>query len=112
MKTEIITYLIIILVFIGMGLGFGYIRNQARATVTDTVLRSERVVDSGGKSSRYLIYGKKETYEDTDSLWFWKWNSSDIYGSIQVGQKCEFLVVGWRVPFLSWYRNIITANCK
>lgn len=76
--------------------------------VTDKVLKTERVVDSDGKGSRYLVYGAKETYEDSDSLVFFKFNSSDVYGQIEQGHTYQFKVYGWRIPFLSSYRNIIS----
>lgn len=75
----------------------------------------ERVVTSGsaGKTdSKYLIFTDKEVFENTDSLLAFKFNSSDLYGKIHKGQTCEFKVVGFRVPFLSMYRNILEAKCQ
>jgi cytosine/adenosine deaminase-related metal-dependent hydrolase len=36
-----------------------------------------------------------------------KFNSSDIYGSIEVGKKYTFVIVGERSGFLSMYPNIV-----
>lgn len=78
-----------------------------RETVIDKVLKTDRVVGQTGKSSQYLIFGKHETYSDHDTIAYWKWNSSDLYGAIEPGHTYKFTVYGWRVPFLSLYRNIV-----
>ena len=77
-------------------------------TVTFTVTDKERV--NGYESSRYLVFTEDEVFQNTDSLLMWKFSSSDLYGSLEVGTTYEALVTGWRVPFLSWYRNIVTVE--
>jgi len=73
------------------------------------VTDKERVVKGSGDSvsSKYLIYTTGETFENTDCLARFKFNSSDIYGSINAGQTYKVVVYGWRVPFMSSYRNIV-----
>ena len=75
------------------------------ATITD----KERVVTGSGEntSSKYLIFTDVETFENSDSLWYLKFNSSDLYGKVQVGYTYKFKVYGWRIPFMSSYRNIV-----
>jgi len=74
----------------------------------------ERIVTGSGdkQESKYLIFTDQETFENVDSLLGWKFNSSDVYGSIIEGSTCEFVVTGWRIPILSWYRNILSASCS
>ena len=76
--------------------------------VTATVTSKESV--ARGKGHKYLIFTEGETFENTDSLAFWKFNSSDIYGRIKAGKRYRFKVRGWRVPMFSWYRNILDAE--
>lgn len=77
------------------------------------VIEKERVVTGSGDNiqSRYLIFTEQEVFENTDSMLYLKFNSSDIYGRIKRGDVCSFQVYGWRVPFLSMYRNIVSADC-
>lgn len=49
-------------------------------------------------------------YENEDAWFFLKWNSGDILRDLNVGERYSFHVYGWRVPFLSWYPNIISAT--
>jgi len=50
--------------------------------------------------------GEKEIFENSDSLFQWKWNSSDFQQELEIGKTYTFKVYGYRVPFLSWFRNI------
>jgi hypothetical protein len=84
-------------------------------TVTGvTVTGKERITTGSGQSmeSKYLIFTDRETFENVDSVLGWKFNSSDVYGRIAAGQVCTFDVAGFRIPILSMYRNILTADCS
>ena len=75
-----------------------------------TVTDKERVVD--GESSSYLVFTEDEqgnvmVFENTDNLLRWKFDSSNIQGQLKVGNTYRITVVGYRVPFLSMYQNII-----
>lgn len=82
------------------------------ATVTATVSRVERITTGSGEtlSSKYLVYTDQGTFENTDSLFWGKWNSSDLHGELHDGRTYHLDYYGWRVPFLSMYPNIVTAN--
>ena len=71
-----------------------------------TIKSTERVADN--EDSKYLVWTTDgETLEITDSLFFFRWDSSDTYGKLEEGKTYKVLVAGWRVPFLSMYENII-----
>lgn len=65
-----------------------------------------------GNGGKYLIYTDKTTYEITDSLLNWRWDSSDVYGNIQVGKTYTATLQGFRSPFMSWYPNILNPTLK
>ena len=73
----------------------------------------ERVCSGSGEgmSCKYLIFTDKTTIANQDSLWHGKFNSSDIHGRINIGDVCEITSVGFRVPFLSMYKNAIKVQC-
>lgn len=70
----------------------------------------ERIVKS--ESSYYLVFTDKGVYQNTDSLWYFKFDSSDVQNEMVVGSVCDMTVYWYRVPFLSWYQNILEVNCK
>ncbi len=73
-----------------------------------TVKDKERIDDDD--DSKYLIFTEQGVFENTDSIMFFKWNSSDVYNQIEVGATYKVKVAGWRVPFLSWYENVIVIE--
>lgn len=81
-----------------------FVRNTYTATVTDKGIKRADDTD------KYLIYTDIGTFENTDEWLCGKFNSSDIYGMIKVGDTYEFTVIGFRIPFLSAYQNIIEVK--
>ena len=76
------------------------------ATVTD------KDVKNYNNSSKYLVFTKTEdgdtrVFSVEDSLLRFRWNSSDVYGEIEVGKTYRFTTVGFRFEILSMYENII-----
>jgi hypothetical protein len=91
------------------------IHNATMDTVTVQVTDKDRITtrdSDGNQDSKYLIFTETETFENTDSLFAWKFDSSDVYGRIQEGDICRFRVNGWRNQFFSSYRNILEAHCE
>lgn len=84
-------------------------------TYTVTITDKERVTTQSAKDSidsKYLIYGEDENgktyvFEDSDTLFRWKFNSSDVYGALKEGETYELTVIGFRVHILNWYENIV-----
>lgn len=62
------------------------------------------------KQRSQLIYAEGATYVNKDSWAMLKFNSSDIYGQLQVGRRYNCEVAGWRIGFFSKYKNIIKCE--
>jgi len=62
------------------------------------------------ESDLYLVFSDKETFKISNSTINWRWDSSDMYGKLRVNKKYKLKVCGWRIKFLSWYRNILDAE--
>lgn len=104
--------IILVIVLIVLSAGGSIFANIATATtVTDTVIRIDRVVKANGNkgfSSKWIVTCKNEVFENVDNfIPYFKFNSSDLNRKLTPGQTYTFKVYGWRVPFLSWYRNIV-----
>ena len=73
-RVTLLVFLIMIILWV---VSIGYTNEQVlKVKVTD----KERVT---GEGSKYLIFTNKGVFEITDQLFFGKFNSSDIYGSIK-----------------------------
>ena len=82
---------------------------KVTATVTDKTVKRYNDED------KYLVYTKNtdglvEVFEITDSFAFGRFDSSDVYGGIEVGKTYSFTVVGERSEFYSIYPNIKEYN--
>lgn len=97
--------------FLGVGT---FVHYSTMEDVSFTVKKTERVITGSGNStsSKYLVYTDNEVFENTDTLLSMKFNSSDIYANMDNGIECDATVNGFRVPFVSMYRNIIDADCN
>lgn len=78
------------------------IENKERITTSN---------EDGSIDSKYLVFTDSEVFENTDQLLKLKFNSSDLQGEMKVGATCDLEVIGFRIPIMSMYRNIIEAEC-
>jgi len=91
----------------------GGIKLLSQSTYTAEV--TEKEVQRNGDDSKYLIFiesdeGGTKVLENTDELVTLKFNSSDIYGKVEIGETYTFDTIGWRIPFLSMYENIVDVE--
>jgi hypothetical protein len=77
-----------------------------------TVTSKERItkVREGNDNSYYLVYTDKGTFKVEDSIVLFRFNSSDLYGSIKADSTYTFNTVGFRAGFLSEYPNVVSIN--
>ena len=106
----IVMIAIMLISLIGQEAIFNFNDTEYTITVTD----KERIYTGSGNSSssKYLVFGDDQNgnslvFENTDCFIRGKWNSSNIQGQLKVGNTYKITVIGYRVPFLSWYQNII-----
>jgi hypothetical protein len=74
-----------------------------------TGVATKNMMDHGKMRDVYLVFTTDETYKNVDSPSYFKFNSSDLQGKlIQTGCfKIDYY--GFRIPFMSKYRNITKA---
>lgn len=88
-----------------------YSEKNYTATVTDKDIKN---YDS---SSKFLVFTKTEdgatkVFSMEDTLIKGRWNTADDYAEIEIGETYIFTVIGWRIPFMSEYENIIEFQKK
>ena len=113
MKKIYILIIIIIAVIILYNIGVTVLQNVNRETYTVTVTDKLRVTYGHiWNTHKYLIFSIDENnvvrvFENTDSMPYLKFNSSDFYAKIEIGGKYTFKAVGYRLTYFSMYKNII-----
>lgn len=105
---------IMIPLFLVLALMFGGFKYWVYLATSETVTVqvTDKTVKRYDGGDKYLIFTDAETFENVDTWMALKFNSSDVYGKIRPGATCDLRVYGFRVPYLSWYRNIVTASCQ
>jgi len=99
----------------GLIIGLSVMSYNNVSTETVIVDSKERITTGSGEdtSSKYVVFTDKGTFEITDSLLMFRFNSSDIYGSVKADTCYDLVLRGFRIPFLSIYQNIDTLSpCK
>ena len=72
-----------------------------------TVTVTDKGVKRYNSSDKYLIYTDKGTFEMTDTLVHWRYDTSDEYAKIEVGKTYAIVTYGLRIPFFSMFENIL-----
>ncbi len=102
---EVMGMMVIVVVLLGtVGLGIAGLGNKEVHTAIVTEKESIR----SGDGNKYLIFTDGEVFQNTDNIFVGKWNSSDFYRDLKVEHKYEFNTIGFRIPFLSRYKNIVS----
>lgn len=88
----------------------GYITTPYWTHGTETVTVVNSMVKPYDGHSKYLVYTDNGVFENTDTWYYFKFDSSDVQAKIMQGGKFKFTTYGFRVPFLSKYKNIISVE--
>lgn len=95
----------IILAIVGVFVYFGTIEYQNEQTIEITV--KDKYVKRDGESDIYLVASEAgDTYKITDLLWKGKFNSTDLYNQLTIGEKYKITITGVRLQYFSMYKNI------
>jgi hypothetical protein len=76
-------------------------------TATCTVEDKDRSSSQSG--SVYRVYTDCGVFEVEDAMLRGNFASADLYAELDTGGTYEFTTIGWRLPFLSMFPNIIDA---
>ena len=102
--SNVVSILIIffILVFIFLSLFFNYLNPKSY-----TIEIKDKFIKNDRKSAKYLVVDTNNTtYEISDLLFIGKFNSTDIYNSIDIGKSYKIYTTGFRIHVFSLYQNI------
>lgn len=105
-------YGVAFIAFTVFSIAFQLWRVSTAETIVIQVRDKERATTGVGEhtSSKYVVFTEGEVFKNTDDMFFWKYNSSDVQNRLSPGHTYRVRVVGWRIPFLSFYRNIIAVD--
>lgn len=114
-SNSILAILVVLIVLALLAIPFTLSRiTEKTQTFTVTRVLDQTYSTGSGKDTkikhRYLIYTDRGTYKNTDTIWFFKFNSSDLLGQLQNGHTYTCRTTGFRFGFTSSYRNLISCH--
>lgn len=109
---------VIVLVAVFSEVIFSFNDMEYTVTITGKDRITESSKDSDGNyqpSSKYLVFADDESgnplvFENVDCFIRLKFSSSNVQGQLKEGHTYKITVIGYRVPFFSWYQNIIKVE--
>lgn len=67
----------------------------------------DKYIKRSGKTDLYLVASEEgETYKIQDLLFKGKFNSTDLYNELEIGNKYRITTTGIRLQYFSMYKNI------
>lgn len=103
-----VAFVIFLVIVIG-GVGCGaYVNYATREDVTFRV--TDKQIKREDNKDVYMVFTDHGVYQDKDTVWYFKWNSSDLFAKLHEGESYTCTTVGMRIPLFSKYRNLI--DCK
>ena len=91
----------------------GFIRFVYQYSTIETQRITIQKLKFGADNSKtqYMIYTKDgQVIRNANLLFFGKFKSDEIFAKLKVGKSYMVKTCGIRVPFLGWYKNIITIT--
>lgn len=109
MSKAIIGVAVVIVLALLVWYGVSYYTEDVHTGCVVTDKDRARSSESGGSDAR--VYTKNcGVFHVSDAMLKGHFNSADTYSSIKVGHTYDFTTIGFRVPFLSMFPNIIEVN--
>jgi hypothetical protein len=91
--------------FIYLEVDYSFTESTEIITIADKYVKTENQ-----RGRFYVTTTDKEVMINKDSLLYFKYDSADLQANIEVGKTYTVVLQGWRWPFMSAYRNIISIE--
>ena len=102
--------IIIIVIILAVAIGIAVYAGSyygSKETITITV-DDKWIKGVGSNSQKYLIADVEgNVYENVDDWLQGKYDSSNVWADLKIGETYDVVVMGWRIPFFSMYQNIL-----
>lgn len=107
---EVLSCFVIGAIVIGIIVGifiWNYKITYGNVQTLEITVKDKYIKRSGSEKDKYLVVDTDgNTYEITDLTFKGKWNSTDLYNQLDIGQTYKIETSGIRNGFLSLYPNI------
>lgn len=104
------------LFFIGFLVSGCYARGTRRKTtfvVKEKGTLTHGYVNEGNGSTwtNFMIYTRDgRALKNVNTIWYWKWRSTELQAKLQKGKKYSATIYGWRIGAFNIYPNIVDVR--
>ena len=76
------------------------------------ILTHGYVNDGNGQTwTNFMVYTRDgRALKNVNSLWYWKWRSTELQAKMQKGKKYTAIIYGWRIGAFNVYPNIVSIK--
>lgn len=82
-------------------------------TVKDkgTLTHGSVVNGNGSTYTNFMVYTTdNRSYKNVNTVWYWKWRSTELQAQIDKGKKYQAVIYGWRIGMFNVYPNIVSVK--
>lgn len=102
-----IGFIAIVIVAIIMGVWWNWKISYGNIQTIEITVEDKYIKRSGSEDDKYLVVDTDgNTYKITDLKFLGKWNSTDLYNQLKIGNTYKITTSGIRNGFMSMYPNI------
>ncbi|MFH1182720.1 MAG: DUF1523 family protein [Candidatus Moraniibacteriota bacterium] len=100
--------LLVVALILGLNMWYAWGTSGEKTVVVKSL---NNKINPGSEQDQYLVFTKDDgIFKNTDSWFWWKFNSSDIQNQLTAGMPYRIKHYGWRWGFFSLYPNIVEAK--
>ena len=75
-----------------------------------TLTHGAVVKGNGTTYTDFMIYTtENKCYKNVNTIWYWKWRSTELQAQIDKGKTYRATIYGWRIGMFDVYPNIISV---
>ena len=65
----------------------------------------------GTTYTNFMVYTTDNAcFKNTNTIWYWKWRSTELQAKMHVGKRYVATVYGWRIGAFNVYPNIVSVE--
>lgn len=101
----LIAFIVVAAALLVYGLAYAFTAGAETITIKDKWAKYD------GDDAKYLVSSEDgQVFEITDSLFKWRFDSSNLYATLDEGETYRIKTQGWRLGIMSDYKNILEVE--
>ena len=113
-KSDLFGILIITIIFAPINALYAYLTKKKITFIVKekgTLVHGSVNNGNGNTYTDFMIYTRDgRAFKNVNTLWYWKWRSTELQSQIKIGKKYSAVIYGWRIGAFNVYPNIVNVT--